>query len=81
MSCIFGDCNRPDRHVVGVFLFNPSNRKTIWSPQTNARVCDYHAERGMKMTIHLESIPDRSLEMEVVTTNKKKRVAPIYNRP
>ena len=65
MRCIFEGCDNTGVHILGVRLRRPVVLTAIWAPNTNALVCDYHANRGMRITVQLESIEDRVVETRV----------------
>ena len=64
MPCIFAGCDQPGVHNVSIRLRRPDTT-AIWAPNTNALVCAYRAGRGMRITIHLESIEERVIETRV----------------
>ena len=64
MPCIFEGCDRPGLHNFAVRLRRPDTT-AIWAPNTNALVCNYHAGRGMRITVHLESIEEHVVETRV----------------
>ena len=64
MPCIFEDCGDPGVHNLGVRL-RRSDTTAIWAPNTNAMVCNYHAGRGMRIIVQLESIEERVVETRV----------------
>ena len=54
MPCIFAECPNPGLYTLGIRLRRPNDNLTaIWAPETGALVCDYHARRGMTITIQL----------------------------
>ena len=63
--CIFEGCEHPGLHIFGVRLRRPVVLTAIWAPNTEALVCDYHAARGMRVTVQLESITERLIETRV----------------
>ena len=80
MPCIFEECPNPGLYTLGIRLRRPEDNLTaIWAPETGASVCDYHARRGMTITIQLDSMPAREIETTVqgVTTRR----TPIRNYP
>lgn len=64
MPCIFEGCNNSGIHTLGVRLRRPGGT-AIWAPDTDARVCGYHAGRGMRVTVQLESIGERVVDISV----------------
>ena len=82
MPCIFSGCNRRAVHNLGVRLRRPDT-SAIWAPNTNAMVCDYHASRGMRVTVHLESVDEHVIETRVqsIVPAVVQRTTPISNDP
>ena len=83
MQCIFPGCNQPADHNIGVRLRRPATT-AIWSPNTNAMVCDYHARRGMRVTVVVESIDEHVLETRVQAAGAPhgvERTTPIRHDP
>ena len=50
MQCIIEGCQNEGKHNFGVRLRRP-NTRAIWAPNTDAFVCDFHASRGMRVTV------------------------------
>lgn len=61
MACLIPGCNNTGRHDFGVRLRRPSTR-AIWAPNTNARLCDEHATRGVRLII--EVVPSNTGKVE-----------------
>ena len=64
-DCIFEGCDQDGLHIFGVRLRRPGVLTAIWAPNTEALVCDYHASRGMRVTVQLESIEERVVETRI----------------
>lgn len=64
MQCIIETCQNEGKNNFGVRLRRP-NTRAIWSPNTDAFVCDFHASRGMRVTVFLEPTDDGQLETVV----------------
>lgn len=54
MSCIVPGCSRTGRNKLGVRLRKPDTT-AIWSPETDAHVCDTHARSGARLTLTYET--------------------------
>ena len=82
MPCIFSGCNQQAVHNIGVRLRRPDT-SAIWAPNTNAMVCDYHAGRGMRVTVSVESIDEHVIETRVQSNGPQvvERTTPITNDP
>ena len=66
MTCIFDGCNEQGVNTIGVRLRRPdTNTTSIWAPNTNAMVCDRHANQGMRVTVHVELLDERVVETRV----------------
>ena len=80
MPCIFAECPNPGLYTLGIRLRRPNDNLTaIWAPETGAFVCDYHARRGMTITIQLASMPEREIETTVQATTRRR--TPIRHYP
>ena len=64
MQCIIEGCQNEGKNNFGVRLRRP-NASAIWAPNTDAFVCDFHASRGMRVTVLLEATDDGQLETVV----------------
>ena len=62
--CIFDGCQNEGANNFGVRLRLPDG-SAIWAPNTAAYVCDFHAERGMRVTVTLELIGGNEIETNV----------------
>ena len=82
MPCIFEGCDRTGRHTFGVRLRRPGDVTAVWARNTNALVCDYHAGRGMRITIELESTDETLIETTVRSTaGRAVRRMTVMNEP
>jgi hypothetical protein len=54
VSCIVPGCSRTGRNKLGVRLRKPDTT-AIWSPETDAHVCDTHARSGARLTVIYEA--------------------------
>ncbi len=61
MVCIIESCAREGVHNFGVRLRRP-NSSAIWAPNTGALICNYHASRGLRISVLLEPTDDSKLE-------------------
>ena len=64
MQCIIEGCQNEGKHNLGIRLRRP-NTSSIWAPNTDAFVCDFHASRGLRVTVLLEPTDDGKLETVV----------------
>jgi len=64
MDCIINSCDNPGEASLGVRLRRPDTT-AIWSPNTGATLCKYHAEHGMRIIILLEPTHTGEVETSV----------------
>ena len=64
MDCIIEPCEWEGVNNFGVRLRRP-NATAIWAPNTGALICNYHASRGLRITVLLEPTDDSKLETSV----------------
>lgn len=78
MSCIISGCNKEGIHNLGVRCRRPDT-SAIWAPNTEAFLCDEHAERGMLVTIILEPNNSGQIHTRIISTdgNEVTRTTPI----
>ena len=69
MECIIEACQNEGIHNFGVRLRRP-NTSAIWAPNTEAFICDFHASRGLRITILLEPTDCSELETIVRSVGK-----------
>jgi len=63
MNCVIQECENEGVHNFGVRLRRP-DATAIWAPNTGASICDFHASRGLRVTVLLE--PTDGSELETV---------------
>ena len=61
MQCIIEGCENEGVNNFGVRLRRP-NTSAIWAPNTEAYICDFHASRGLRVIVFLESTEHSELE-------------------
>ena len=64
MQCIIEGCPNEGKNNFGVRLRRP-NTSAIWAPNSDAYICDFHASRGMRVTVLLEATDYGLLETVV----------------
>ena len=74
--CIVPGCSRSGKNKLGVRLRKPDT-SAIWSPETDAHVCDTHARSGARLVILYEATNSGRVEIvtRAVTDAKIKRMA------
>lgn len=75
-DCIVPGCSRSGRNKLGVRLRKPDT-SAIWSPETEAHVCDAHARSGAKLVILYEATQTGRVEIRTqgLTEGTTKRMA------
>ncbi len=64
MRCIIPGCNNVADHNLGVRLRRPDT-SAIWAPNTEAYLCDEHAESGLRIQVIIEPTQTGNIETEV----------------
>ena len=54
MSCVVPGCTRTGTNKLGIRLRRPDT-SAIWSPETDAHVCDHHSRSGARIAIYYEA--------------------------
>jgi hypothetical protein len=79
-DCIVPGCVREGRNNLGVRLRRPDT-SAIWAPNTEAYVCDVHAESGVRVTVLYEATTSDEVEVDVRgVTPEAARTTPIRHR-
>jgi hypothetical protein len=75
-DCIVPGCSRSGKNKLGVRLRKPDT-SAIWSPETDAHVCDTHARSGARLMILYEATTSGRVEIvtQAVTDAKVKRMS------
>lgn len=73
-NCIFPNCPNLGNHDFSALL-HKLNADAIWSPNTEAYVCDDHAVQGVRITVVLEPTQTTNVETHIVATNGSKVVS------
>lgn len=63
-QCVVPGCGREGRNNLGVRLRRPDT-SAIWAPNTQAFVCDSHAESGARILVFYEATASDEVEIEV----------------
>lgn len=63
--CIVPGCNRNAVNNLGVRLRRPPQADALWSPNTNAYLCDRHARSGARITLIYEPTDSGRVETRV----------------
>jgi hypothetical protein len=75
--CVVPGCSREGRNNLGVRLRRPDT-SAIWAPNTQAYVCDLHAETGARILVFYEATETDEVEIEVRgSTSELSRVTEI----
>jgi hypothetical protein len=61
-ACLVPGCSRSGKNKLGVRLRKPDT-SAIWSPETDAHVCDVHARSGAKLLILYEATSTGRVEI------------------
>jgi hypothetical protein len=61
-DCIVPGCSRSGKNKLGVRLRKPDT-SAIWSPETDAHVCDTHARSGARLVILYEATDTGRVEL------------------
>lgn len=61
MECAVPVCNNEGRNSLGIRLRRPDGT-AIWSPVTDAFLCDLHSSRGLRLTVLLEATDTGKVE-------------------
>ena len=83
MACIIPGCTNQADHNFGVRLHRPDTT-AIWAPNTEAFLCDQHADQGLRITVVIEPTNTHQVETRVCgipVTTPAHRVTPITNAP
>ncbi len=64
MSCIIPGCGNVATNNVSVRL-RRADTTAIWAPNTNAFICDLHANQGFTVEVNLHLREDKQLETVV----------------
>ncbi len=51
--------------IILVFRCRRPDTSAIWAPNTNAYLCNEHADQGYEISINLQRIPDRNITTNV----------------
>jgi hypothetical protein len=62
--CVVPGCPREGRNNLGVRLRRPDTT-AIWAPNTQAYVCDSHAESGARLLVFYEATETDEVEVDV----------------
>jgi hypothetical protein len=75
-DCIVPGCSRSGKNKLGVRLRKPDT-SAIWSPETDAHICDTHARSGARLMILYEATTSGRVEIvtQAVTDAKVKRMS------
>jgi len=63
-KCIIDGCSNEGVHVIGIRCRRPDTT-AIWAPNTNAYLCDEHAEQGCKIEINITPTTDGKVQTDV----------------
>jgi hypothetical protein len=63
-DCVVPGCSREGRNNLGVRLRRPDT-SAIWAPNTEAYVCDVHAESGARIMVFYEATTTDEVEVDV----------------
>lgn len=63
-DCIVPGCRRNALNNLSVRL-RPPDTSAIWSPNTNAFICDVHARGGARLTVLFEATESQRVETRV----------------
>lgn len=81
MSCIIPGCGNVATNNVSVRL-RRENTTAIWAPNTDAYICNEHAEHGFTVEVSLSIRQDRQLETVVSAGGQvERRITAIVNNP
>jgi len=69
-KCIIGGCTNRANNNIGIRLRRPDT-SAIWAPNTNAFLCDKHADCGMRITIQMQ--PNNSRQIETIVGSEGSR--------
>ena len=79
-ECVVPNCARDAQNNLGVRLRRPDT-SAIWAPNTEAFVCDYHAESGALVTVYYQEAESNQVDVRVHGTSPPaSRVTPIHHR-
>ena len=74
-ECIVPGCPREALNNLSVRLRRPDT-SAIWAPNTEAYVCDSHAESGARVTLYYEPTTAEAIEVRVHGTRANPRRGP-----
>ena len=63
-ECVVPGCAEEALNNLGVRLRRP-NTSAIWAPNTEAYVCDRHAESGARLTLYYEATDSDQIDVRV----------------
>lgn len=76
-ECIIDGCHNEGKHNIGVRCRRPDTT-AIWSPNSEAYLCDQHAEDGCIIDITITPTTDQEVEVNVKNgTRTRYRKTPI----
>jgi hypothetical protein len=75
-DCIVPGCSRTGKNRLGIRLRKPDT-SAVWSPETDAHVCDTHARSGARLVILYEATDSGRVEIvtQAVTGAKVRRMS------
>ena len=81
MPCIVPGCANDGIHNLGVRCRRPDT-SAIWAPNTEAFLCDEHAEQGMLVTVILEPNDTGQIHTRIISTDGHEvtRTTPILHQ-